>query len=118
MTTTSVSSSRPRASRSSSRAVKVWSKSGSLFSFRMLEVLGVRVPGVVVDLDAVPEQVPGHVHEPHARLDQPAGDQRALAEQRAAVAVEQSRVFASTGRTPSRSLDEVSRSKARCCVRS
>jgi hypothetical protein len=39
-----------------------------------LEVLLVRVPGIVIDLNAVPEQVPGHIHEPHSYFNQFAGD--------------------------------------------
>ena len=46
-----------------------------------------------VDIDRPPEEVPGHIDEPHARLDEPPADQRTIAEQRAAVAVELLGVF-------------------------
>ena len=53
----------------------------------------MRVPSVVVDLDAVPKQVPGHIDKTHAGLDEPAGDQRAVTEQSPAIAFQQARVF-------------------------
>ena len=82
--TTSVLASRPRWSRSSISAEKPWSNSGSL-RFEAVPDLRVMVPAAVVDRD-----------EPHAALDQPAGQQAALPERVAAIAVAQ------CGRSPAR----------------
>src|SRR6266478_1534392 len=57
------------------------------------EIARVRVPGIVIDGNPVPEQVPGDVDKADACFDQSAADQRALAEKGATIAVEESRVF-------------------------
>ena len=62
---------------SSTSVAKPWSNSGSLL-VEALENLGVVVPAAVVDR-----------HEAHAVLDQPPGQQAALAERVAAIALAQ-----------------------------
>ena len=69
---------------SSIRAEKPWSNSGS-FLFEAVEDLGVVVPAAVVDR-----------HEAHAALDQPPGQQAALAERRCG------RSGRAAGRSPAR----------------
>ena len=79
VTNTEVESSKPRCDRFVSRADRPSSSSGSSFVLERLEILAVRVPAAVSDRD-----------EPHARFDQPRGQQAALAE----------RVFAELSRRP------------------
>jgi hypothetical protein len=83
-----------------------------------VEVAGVRVPGVVVDLDAVPEQVPGHVDEAHAGLDESSRDQRTLPEQVPAIAIDAARVLIAQvkRRLDLRRQDEVERAAAQAVV--
>src|SRR5262249_44880387 len=58
-----------------------------------VEIPRVRVPAVVIDLNAVPEQVPGDVDEANPCLYEAPGDERAGAEKRSAIAVAQARIF-------------------------
>ena len=86
-------SSRPRSFRSIRSADRAWSKVGQEVVLHVVAV-DVRVPavavaGVVVD-----------GHEPHARLDQPAGHQGRLAEQVAPVAVADPRRLAADVQRP------------------
>ena len=86
MQTTSVSSSSPRWRRSSSRAEKARSVGGTQHVLEPLGFVDVAVPaGVVRGL--VGAAIPVDLHQRDARLDQPAGQQDALAERAAAVAV-------------------------------
>src|SRR5262249_41224235 len=57
------------------------------------KIARVRVPGVVVDLHAVPEQVPSDINKAHTGLHKASGDQGAMSKQRSTVAVELARVF-------------------------
>ena len=69
---TSVSSSRPRCFRSLTSAAMAWSVSLQHF-FEVLDQVAVLVPGLVEEL-----------HEAHAALDQPAGQQAVVGERRLA----------------------------------
>ena len=83
--TTSVSSSRPRTLRSSSRAETARSSGGKRCP-EPGEVADVRVPGL--------DDPHRRLHDRNARLDQPPRDQERAAEEVPAVAVDQARVFA------------------------
>ena len=76
---TSTSSCRPRSCRSFTRAVSAWSYFGSRLFLSCVEVVAVRVPAAAGL----------HGHERHARLDQPPGEQAALAQVVAAVPLAQ-----------------------------
>ena len=81
---------RPGRGRAGPRPARRWrASSGGSFLRQFVEDLRVVVPAAVVDRD-----------ERHARLDQPAGQQAALADAGPAVAVAEPRVLAGRGRTP------------------
>ena len=97
----------PRAARSSSRLETAASSCGRSVVLELGEVVAVRVPG------GVGVGRPGDAGDARAGLDQPAGEQDALAVDVPAVAVAGARVFAVDVGTRSRVAGEVSRSKAR-----
>src|SRR5262245_19010058 len=51
------------------------------------KILRVCVPGVVIDLHSVPEQIPSDIDESYATFDKSPSDQRAVAEQRSTITV-------------------------------
>ena len=97
--------------RSSSSAEKAWSVGGTRTVLSRRGSRRVRVPARVVRR-LVRAAVPVHLHQPHARLDQPPGQQAALAEVVPAVAVADRSRLRAPGRTPPRPAASASRSNA------